>query len=848
MFHDHVKIGRVHISAGIPEILTVNSDIRSIVNTVQIAHQENMLVSSYHIEATSRVLGIHSHVVVGALDDLNYQAWDSSSIGVTPAISLPINQTELTSIMLHLVYKLAPFFIESHPHWALWLNPQVLAYPSHKKTKSIANLVQALSEIFDDADQEVLQTINKIEKQGYTSISKRHITQYITCSIQKRTKFVLFYTAAAEIWLINNSSLSKDSAIQGNSSAVPIFKKSSTRNNNEENFASWGFKDSGFIVKTERNGNQFVVMKGDRYNISGRSLRALVPFLESQMNVKLNFTQPILSDLTPDLSIPSTEISTIILDELKNESTCEVSTLSHDRCRHGSGHTQEDIFSLRTGRLNNRRFPDAVIWPQNDLDVNNLIVFATKYNWCLIPYGGGTNVTHATWCPLKEIEPRPIVSVDMKRMNKILWVNKEDGIAHVQAGITGSKLIEGLKSYRVTMGHEPDSLEFSTLGGWIATKASGMKRSKYGNIEELVTDVRVIGSHGIIQTGKGEKTLGSKKESASTHDEEISTNRERVSTGIDFCPLLFGSEGCMGIITSAKIKIFQLPQVNEYECVLLPSFSDGLKFVKDVADMRQWKPASVRLVDNEQFRLGQVLKGDEEHTFLSLLHKWKYHVMKSLVAYQYNFQQESTVSVSITFEGTREEVDFQKSAISRLSRKYGGFLAGADAGQAGYNLTFAIAYLRDFAMQYGCMGESFETFVPWSRLHGLITATKDRIVHEHSKRCLVGNPLVSCRVTQLYDTGVCVYFYYLMNFTGVPLERVSEVYAAIEDAARNEIMQQGGSLSHHHGIGKIRGRWMGMVHSRNIQTVLHDLKRSVDPKNVFGARNGSYYSPQTVKS
>ena len=826
---DRVNIGRIHISAATPEILRPDSNIHKLASTIQIAHQKKMLVSSYHIEATSRAIGIDSSVVLKAMRDLKCNLWDKPSGKSVEIIPLPTNRIELETVMVHWMYHLAPFYVKTHPDWARWLNPQVTSTSSSESSNSVSALVEAFSGIFDTAEIQVKTTVKRIRNLGYKRLTKRHIIQY--SGISKMSKYALFHTAATEIWVQNNSSNPKPDCSQQNCSTLmnSYFQHIKTKKviENGENFGYWGYKDSGFIARTGRGGKYYVIMKGDRYNISGRVLRNLVPFLENQMNIRLNFIQPTLPSIIPDLNLPSCAISAADLQNLEQITTCQVSNLPHDRCRHGTGHTQEDMFLLRTGNVQNRRFPDAVVWPQNDFDVDTLVCFASKKNWCLMPFGGGTNVTHATWCPPKDIEPRPIVSVDMKCMDKILFVNKEDGIAHVQAGITGINLIKELKEYGVTMGHEPDSLEFSTLGGWIATKASGMKRSKYGNIEDIVNDITVIGSNCRFH-----------KDGLSNSDKKsIDKNKVtgRISAGIDFCPLVFGSEGCMGIITSAKIKVFPIPEKIVYECVLFPTFEDGFNFVKDVASMRQFKPASIRLVDNEQFRLGQVLKGDE----MTIMKRAQVSIVKPLLSKLYNLQKETTVSVSITFEGSKVEVRFQQSMIKKLAQKYGGLLVGEDAGKAGYDLTFAIAYLRDFAMNYGCLGESFETFVPWSKVESLITATKNLIIEEHTKRCLIGKPLVSCRITQLYDDGVCVYFYYLMNYTGI--ENPSEVYSDIEKAAREEILQQGGSLSHHHGVGKIRGRWMHTVHSEEVRSLLKDLKKSIDPSNTFGARNGTFY-------
>ena len=149
-----------------------------------------------------------------------------------------------------------------------------------------------------------------------------------------------------------------------------------------------------------------------------------------------------------------------------------------------------------------------------------------------------------------------------------------------------------------------------------------------------------------------------------------------------------------------------------------------------------------------------------------------------------------------------------------------------------------IAYLRDFAMTYHLLGESFETFVPWSKVDTLVHETKNRILQEHQSRLLPGLPFVGSRVTQLYHEGACVYFYLCFSFEGV--SNASEVFAELEKVARDEILKQGGSLSHHHGIGKLRARHLQELSVPTVSATIDAIKKAIDSDNIFGARNGPY--------
>jgi alkyldihydroxyacetonephosphate synthase len=268
-------------------------------------------------------------------------------------------------------------------------------------------------------------------------------------------------------------------------------------------------------------------------------------------------------------------------------------------------------------------------------------------------------------------------------MNRILWINSEDCCAHIEAGICGRDLVQELERRGLTIGHEPDSIEFSTLGGWIATKASGMKRNKYGNIEDIVKEVNCVSSVGVLFHGNS---------FLSGHQSHSVIGRR--ATGMELSPFMMGSEGCLGIITSAVVKVWPIAQRKEFECIVLPSFEVGIRFMKDLSKAQSLRPASVRLVDNVQFRFGQSLKEDSRK-----LSNTAYGKISQLVAEKYyGFHSDSAVGVTIAFEGCEDEVQAQKKHIRKLSSLHGGLLAGSSHGQAGYDLTFAIAYLRDFAL------------------------------------------------------------------------------------------------------------------------------------------------------
>lgn len=567
----------------------------------------------------------------------------------------------------------------------------------------------------------------------------------------------------------------------------------------EESLDVWGFRDTAFELRPDG----VVVLTGSRYELSGLELPDLLPWSRDQLAVDLRPEDVHSSHYPPP--VPAPVENAAFLEELRKRLPEEA--LSQDpllRLRHGHGHTQEEMWAIKYGRV--ERVPDCIVYPRSDEDVEAIVEAALRHDACLIPYGGGTNVTDALRCP--EEEQRMIVSVDLSRMDRILWIDPVDHMACIQAGAVGRNIASQLAHYGFTMGHEPDSIEFSTLGGWIATHASGMKKNRYGNIEDLVLDVHVVTPRGVLSR---------------------SSVAPRESVGADARRWILGSEGSLGIVTRAVVKIFPLPEEQRYDAILFPDFARGVAFLYDL--MREAEPpASVRLVDNLQFQLSQTLKPRASGT-KALMRRLE----KLYVTGLRGFDPQRMVACTLVYEGRRVEVERQEAQVRRLLKRHGGLRAGPENGKRGYQMTFGIAYIRDFMMKHHILAESFETSVPWSRVLPLCENVARRVREEHARRGLPGKPFITARVTQVYPTGVCVYFYLAMYSKDV--ERASEVYAEIERCARDEVLRSGGSLSHHHGVGKLRRRFLSRIMSPATIEWMAALKGSVDPGNVFGCAN-----------
>ncbi len=566
----------------------------------------------------------------------------------------------------------------------------------------------------------------------------------------------------------------------------------------------WGYDDTRFYFEDHKS----VKVSGSRYPISGTTMPSLILFVEEILGVSI---QPDEKNVEIDaVEIPAPVVHSTFLESVQIHFSQEQYSLDDkDRLIHSHGQLSvNEVYRIIYGTPL-KRVVDLVFYPQEEDEVKTIIKLATEHNVCLVPYGGGTNVSGALSLP--EDERRMIVSVDMRRMNRILWIDVENNLACIEAGISGKKLENELFEIGYTTGHEPDSIEFSTLGGWIATNASGMKKNRYGNIEDIVLEATLLTPIGEI---------------------EMKQVTPRNSIGLQPRSFLFGSEGNLGIITKAVLKIHPQPAIRKYSSLVFPSFEQGVRFLKDLRQNGAL-PASIRLVCNNEFRLGQALKPKPSFWKAGVDRFQKFFLFKIM-----KFDPKEMVACVITTEGSKAEVRQQEKAIRSSSRKHKGVSGGASNGKRGYRLTFAIAYIRDFFNQYHVLGETFETSVPWNRIHPLCQNVKKELNEKCAFYHVPGKPFLSFRVTQTYHTGVCVYF--TMGLYAKGLDKPDEVFSKIERHLRQIILDNGGSLSHHHGVGKIRQCFLPQIQSNNSIRFLQSCKKAIDTKNIFGIRNGAF--------
>jgi alkyldihydroxyacetonephosphate synthase len=317
--------------------------------------------------------------------------------------------------------------------------------------------------------------------------------------------------------------------------------------------------------------------------------------------------------------------------------------------------------------LKYKRIPDIVLWPKCHKDVELIVKAANKHNVAIIPVGGLTNVTCANNCP--ENETRMIVSLDMTQMNRMLWLNETSMLACFETGIVGQDLERTLEERGYIMGHEPDSVEFSTLGGWIATRSSGIKQQAYGNIEDIVLSTKTVTSIGVL---------------------DKSFIAPRVAMGPELEACILGSEGTLGVVTEAIVRIHKLPKVRRFGGIVFPTLSNGISCLHECSRC-DWLPSSLRLLDNIHAKYGSAFRANES-IFGEIYDRVAQIVLTN--RFMLGYEIDSYAIATYLIEGDKKSVNEKEAKFLAVAKKHGGFKAGEKYGKRGYFMTLTVAYSR----------------------------------------------------------------------------------------------------------------------------------------------------------
>jgi alkyldihydroxyacetonephosphate synthase len=528
-------------------------------------------------------------------------------------------------------------------------------------------------------------------------------------------------------------------------------------------------------------------------SFSHRDKPALAPFIKRHLglDVEGETARPLAFD---DLRIPERSLAGDLRAALEAAVGGEqVSTDPLDRVVHARGKCLRDLIRHRRGDLG--RLPDVVVRPGEDDEVAAVMRAALEADAVLIPFGGGTNISGSLEAP--EDEERTVISVDMGLMDRLLEIDEEARLARVQAGVLGPRLEEQLNARGWTLGHFPDSFTHSTLGGWIATRSSGMQSDKYGDVADLTRAVRVVTPAGILTTRPV----------------------PHASTGPSVREMVLGSEGRLGIITEATVHVHRVPERRTILGYLFPSWSEALAAMREIA-ASEASPSVTRVSDSYETQFSFATRKDP-----SLLDRLKSKALSEYLERRRDFDLEAMCLSFIGYEGTKDHVAAQRKLVGRIVSSHGGLCVGKGPGELYDQKKFDTPYIRDYLLDRGAPGDVSETSAPWSALPTLydnVTTAARGAFDELGVR-----GYLMCHLSHSYHSGACLYFTFAFKPSGQ--RDVLEEYDVVKVAIQQTFVDSGATLSHHHAVGTEHARWLEQDVSGPGVVMLRALFDGVDP-------------------
>ena len=459
------------------------------------------------------------------------------------------------------------------------------------------------------------------------------------------------------------------------------------------------------------------------------------------------------------------------------------------RVLHCAGKGYPDLLRLRSGTPEGA--PDAVLFPASDAQVDAVLAICADAGVAVVPFGGGTSVVGGV-APLHG-DMNAVVALDLRRLDRIVSLDHPSLTAVVQAGMRGPELERELGRQGLTLGHFPQSFQYVTIGGCVATRSAGQSSTGYGRIDELVLGLR-------CSTPAGPIDLAPRPASAA---------------GPELRQLIVGSEGALGVITETALRVSAAPQVRHYEGFFFRSFAEGAEAFRH-AVQEHAAPDVARLSDEDETRLTLSLAGRS-----GLL-------ARAGTAYLGARGYGEGCLAIVGWEGTPDDVDRRRAAGRLLLARHGGLSIGVSPGRAWARTRFDGPYLRDDLLRLGVMVETLETAAQWSRLAHLHEAVKRAIASTLAER---GTPaLVGCHVSHLYESGASLYFTFLARQQeGSELEQ----WRAAKVAASEAIVAAGATITHHHAIGRDHVPWLGAEDGPLGIAALRALKAELDPMGIM---------------
>jgi len=484
--------------------------------------------------------------------------------------------------------------------------------------------------------------------------------------------------------------------------------------------------------------------------------------------------------------LPEAEaLPTALVEAVGEES---VFTSTEDRVRHASGCGYADLARLRGGRLD--AAPDAVLLPADGDAVRRVLEVCAAEGVAVVPFGGGTSVVGGIE-PLRGPHGR-LISLDLTRLREV-EVDRRSLTARLGAGLRGPEAEAALNAEGVVLGHFPQSFEYATVGGFAATRSAGQASSGYGRFDALVSGVRLIAPAGELQTLETPHT----------------------AAGPALRELVVGSEGAFGVIPEVAVRVRPRPRQHRYEAWIAENFEAGAEIVRSLAQ-GPGLPDVIRVSDEEETEVSLALSGPRG-------------VAGTLFGgYLGLRRRRGGCLIVIGLGGDEESIARRRALTVRALRRGGGAYLGQGAGRSWKRGRYQGPYLRDTLMGMGAMVETLETSHTWSRLHELHAAVGGAI---RDALAAQGTPgLAFCHLSHAYADGASLYFTFISRSRrGEEIEQ----WQAVKRAASEAVVASGGTITHHHAVGRDHAPYMKAEVGETGIEILRAVKERLDPSGIM---------------
>ena len=478
------------------------------------------------------------------------------------------------------------------------------------------------------------------------------------------------------------------------------------------------------------------------------------------------------------------------------ETLAAFSTDGHeDRVRHTYGRSYPDL--LRGFRGDFDGAPDWVAYPRDAADISALLRWAESARVAVVPVGGSTSVVGGVDTGFETDGPG-VVALSLRHLDRVLAIDPESLTARIQAGATGPALEAQLGEHGLTLRHFPQSFEFSTLGGWIATRAGGHFATLYTHIDDLVQSVDMVTPRGLYRTPRVPAS----------------------GAGPDPKGLVLGSEGILGVITEATMRVRRRPRWRSRANVAFEDFDDAVAACRSIAQAELY-PANCRLLDAREALLNG-LDGEGGHLLLLGFESAEHPVRHVL---------EEALALALEHGGAcpagARHLETPDSAGSSAGGAEAGSL-GPDTASHWRQAFLDAPYLQSTLVTLGVIADTFETACTWDRfpeLHRTVIRTGLEAMRRHC-----GAGFISCRFTHVYPDGPAPYFTWLAP--GRSGEELSQ-WRAVKHAVSEALVTQGGTITHHHSVGRVHRPWYEQERPELFAQALERVKETFDPEGIL---------------